>query len=148
MTQPAAIVPSSGWTVEGFKTFWAAPVLSFVPKIRQMMAGDIIGHWPRPIGDIRDPDLYLGVIADILTICPDWKLEVPEHAQSGDLYFVRWTATGTDADGRFKFEGCDRIKVDGNGLVLENFIFCDHPFFSRIDPRRGAEVCKSLPPAA
>ena len=137
--------PLRQWTVEGFRTFWAQPVLSFLPRIRQVVSNDIVGHWPRPIGDIADPDRYLGVIADILTICPDWKLEVPEDARSGNLYFIRWTATGTDENGRFKFEGCDRVKLDSNGRVCENFVFCDHPFFSKIDARRGAATYKSLP---
>ena len=144
MTEMATTSSPRQWTVEGFRAFWAKPVLSFLPSIRQVVTDDIVGHWPRPIGDIADPDLYLGVIADILTICPDWSLEVPEDARSGNLYFIRWTATGTDQNRRFKFEGCDRIKLNANGRVSENFVFCDHPFFSRIDPRRGVATYKSL----
>jgi hypothetical protein len=144
MTQLAVPHRARGWSVEGFRTFWAKPSLSFLPAIRQLVTDDIVGHWPRPIGDVADPDLYLGVIADILTICPDWTLSVPEDAQSGNLYFIRWIATGTDANGRFEFVGCDRIKLDANGRVLENFVFCDHPFFSRIDARRGRKIFKSI----
>jgi len=143
MNELAATTPARQWTVEGFRTFWAKPSVSFLPTIRQVVTDDIVGHWPRPIGDIADPDLYLGVIADILTICPDWTLAVPEEARSGNLHFIRWIATGTDENGRFEFVGCDRVKLDVNGRVCENFVFCDHPFFSRVDARRGAKIFRS-----
>ena len=65
MTQHTVTTPARQWTVEAFRTFWAAPTISFIPTIRQVVNDDIVGHWPRPIGDIADPDLYLGVIADI-----------------------------------------------------------------------------------
>src|SRR5882672_1006682 len=125
MNELAATTPARRWTVEGFRTFWAKPSVSFLPTIRQVATDDIVGHWPRPIGDIADPDLYLGVIADILAICPDWTLAVPEEARSGNLHFIRWIATGTDENGRFEFVGCDRVKLDVNGRVCENFVFCD-----------------------
>ena len=144
VTQHTVTTPARQWTVEAFRTFWAAPTISFIPTIRQVVNDDIVGHWPRPIGDIADPDLYLGVIADILTICPDWKLAVPETAQSGNLHFIRRIATGTDENGRFEFGGCDRMKTDAKGHVSENVVFCDHPFFSRIDPHRGAEIVRSM----
>jgi hypothetical protein len=93
---------TGGWTVDLFKAFWAKPDISMVPSIRGRMTDDIVGYWPRPIGTIQDPDLYLGVIADILTVCPDFSLAVPEYAQSGNLHFIRWIATGTGSDGRFE----------------------------------------------
>src|SRR5258708_241097 len=99
----------------------------------------------KPIGDILDPDLYLGVIADMLTVCPDWSLAVPEFAESGDLHFIRWIATGTGPDGRFEFNGCDRVKTNASGQVCENYIFCDHPFFEQISASRGANKLRSLP---
>jgi hypothetical protein len=139
---------TSGWTVDRFRAFWGKPDISMVPAIRSRITSDIIGHWPRQIGDILDPDLYLGVIADILTVCPNWSLVVPEYARSGDLHFVRWIATGTGPDGRFEFNGCDRVKTTATGQVCENYIFCDHPFFAQISPSRGATKLKSLARAA
>jgi hypothetical protein len=144
MTQHEMIDLSRGWTVEGFRAFWAKPNISTVPAIRNRITSDIVGHWPRPIGDIRDPDLYLGVIADILTVCPDWSLAVPEYAESGDLHFIRWIATGSGPGGRFQFNGCDRVKTTANGQVCENYIFCDHPFFAQISAPRGAAKLRSL----
>ena len=136
--------PTRGWTIDGFRAFWAKPDISTVPAIRSRITSDIIGHWPRPIGDIHDPDLYLGVIADMLTVCPDWSLAVPEFAESGDLHFIRWIATGTGSDGRFEFTGCDRVKTTASGLVCENYVFCDHPFFEQISASRGANKLRSL----
>ena len=136
--------PTRGWTIDGFRAFWAKPDISTVPAIRSRITSDIIGHWPRPIGDIHDPDLYLGVIADMLTVCPDWSLAVPEFAESGDSHFIRWIATGTGSDGRFEFTGCDRVKTTASGLVCENYVFCDHPFFEQISASRGANKLRSL----
>jgi hypothetical protein len=79
MTRHEIVNSSRGWTIDGFRAFWAKPDISMVPAIRSTITSDIIGHWPRPIGDVRDIDLYLGVIADILDVCPDWSLAVPEY---------------------------------------------------------------------
>lgn len=136
--------PVDGWTIDLFKAFWARPRLSVVPGIRSRITGDIVGHWPRSIGRICDPDLYLGVIADILTVCPDWSLAVPEHARSGDFHFIRWIATGTGPSGRFEFTGCDRVRTNASGKVAENYVFCDHPFFSGISAERGMRALKRL----
>lgn len=133
-----------GWTIDLFKAFWARPRVSVVPGIRSRITGDIVGYWPRPIGRISDPDLYLGVIADILIACPDWSLAVPEHARSADFHFIRWIATGTGPSGRFEFTGCDRVRTNASGQVAENYVFCDHPFFSGISVERGANALKKL----
>jgi hypothetical protein len=132
------------WTIDGFRAFWAKPDISMVPAIRSTITRGIIGHWPRQIGDILDPDLYLGVITDMLIVYPDWSLAVPELAESGDLHFIRWIATGTDPDGRFESNGCDRVKTNASGQVCENYIFCDHPFFEQISASRGANKLRSL----
>jgi len=144
MTRYEIVNSSRGWTIDGFRAFWAKPDISMVPAIRNRITGDIIGHWPRPIGNVRDPDLYLGVIADILNVCPDWSLAVPEYAESGDLHFIRWIATGTGPGGRFEFNGCDRVKTTASGQVCENYIFCDHPFFEQVSASRGANKLRSL----
>jgi hypothetical protein len=144
MTRHEIVNSSRGWTIDGFRAFWAKPDISMVPAIRSTITSDIIGHWPRPIGDVRDIDLYLGVIADILDVCPDWSPAVPEYATSGDLHFIRWIATGTGQGGRFQFNGCDRVKTTASGQVCENYIFCDHPFFEQISASRGANKLTSL----
>ena len=132
------------WTIERFRAFWAKPHIVMVPAIRSTITSDIVGHWPRPIGDISDPDLYLGVIADILTLCPDWSLSVPEFVESDDLHFIRWVATGTGPDGRLEFNGCDRVKTTTSGQVCENYIFCDHPFFQHVSAFRGVDRLREL----
>jgi hypothetical protein len=146
MAQHEIATLTRGWTIDGFRSFWAKPEISLVPAIRGRITDDIIGHWPRPVGDIADPDLYLGVIADILTLCPDWSLAVPEYARSGNLHFIRWVATGTAPAGRFEFNGCDRVRTSANGQVCENYIFCDHPFFAQISASRGSDRLKRLDP--
>jgi hypothetical protein len=70
----------------------------------------------------------------LLEVCPDFSLEVPEVATSGDLNFVRWIAHGTGPSGAFQFYGCDRARLR-EGVVCENYVFCDDPFFSRVAER-------------
>ena len=78
---------------------------------------------------------YAEVIEDLLLSVPDLSLSVPDYAVAGDLTFVRWVATGTAPDGAFEALGCDRVRVRKDGLVVENYIFCDHPFFSVVAER-------------
>ena len=120
--------PDRRWSVDAFEAFWSNPDAS---KAICVLSQDIVGHWPRPIGLVRGPSDYAEVIEAILKLCPDFRLEVPEHAVSGNFAFVRWVATGSGPEGPFAFTGCDRVEMR-NGHVCENFIFCDHPFFARV----------------
>jgi hypothetical protein len=98
-----------------------------------------ISQWFRPfgarspgassaIGQGRSGTSSIRTSISRLIVCPDWSLAVPELAESGDLHFIRWIATGTGPDGRFEFNGCDRVRTNASGQVCENYIFCDHPF--------------------
>jgi hypothetical protein len=121
--------PGQQWTIDAFKAFWAKPNLSRVPAVLSVLTDDVVGYWPRPIGTVQGARPYVTVIADILTVFPDFSLVAAEHATTGDFTFVRWIATGTGPQGRVEFSGCDRVRTR-RGLVCENYIFCDHPFFS------------------
>jgi hypothetical protein len=130
MPESAAI--ARRWSIEGFKAFWDKPDVAVVPLIHEVSTRDIVGYWPRPIGVVRGAVPYVRVIDAILRVCPDLSLRVPEYVRSADLHFVRWVATGTGRDGRFECNGLDRMRVTADGLVLENYIFCDHPFFGDV----------------
>jgi SnoaL-like domain len=133
-TAPAA---ARGWSVEVFRRFWAKPDLAGLRAIDQICTADIVGHWPRPIGLVKGLKPYSEVIEDLLLTVPDFSLTVPESAQSGDLVFVRWIATGTAPDGRrFEANGCDRVRMRGP-LVCENYVFCDHSFFDWVAERNA-----------
>jgi len=71
------------------------------------------------------------VIEVLLDVCPDFTLEVPEVATSGDLTFLRWVASGSGPGGAFRLNGCDRVRLRG-GHVCENYVFSDDPFFARV----------------
>ena len=130
-----AVVP--GWTVDTFRRFWAKPDIAGLRAIDRLCTQDIVGYWPRPIGLVRGLKAYAAVIEDLLLTVPDLSLQVPDHATSGDLAFVRWIATGTAANGqRFEANGCDRVRLRGP-LVCENYVFCDHPFFAAVADRNG-----------
>lgn len=116
------------WSMDAFKAFWSNPDAS---KVIGALTEDVVGYWPRPIGVVRGATGYAEVIATMLKMCPDFRLKVPEHAVTADFTFVRWIATGTGPNGSFEFTGCDRVRTR-DGLVCENYIFCDDPFFARV----------------
>ncbi len=144
MTRHEIVNSSRGWTIDGFRAFWAKPDISMVPAIRSRITSDIIGHWPRPIGDVRDIDLYLGVIADILNVCPDWSLAVPEYATSGDLHFIRWIATGTRSGRPLPIQRLRPRQDHGQRAGLRKLYLLRHPFFEQISASRGANKLRSL----
>ena len=116
------------WNVDAFIGFWQKPDIS---RVIGSLTEDIVGYWPRPIGTVRSAAPYVDVIAAMMKICPDFSLKVPEYATSGDFAFIRWIATGTGPEGAFEFTGCDRVRTR-HGLVCENYVFCDDPFFARV----------------
>jgi hypothetical protein len=132
MRQAQQSVPRRIWTPESFKAFWHKPTDPW--RVLGSVTDDIVGYWPRPIGVIRGAHDYVQVIVTLLDVCPDFSLEVPEVATSGDLNFVRWIARGTGPSGEFRFNGCDRVRLR-DGLVCENYVFCDDPFFGLVADR-------------
>jgi len=134
MSVISPINPGPAWTVDAFKAFWGKPDPARVAAVEGILTDDIVGYWPRPIGTVRGRGPYQRVIAAVLEECHDFALTVPEHAESGAFHFVRWVATGTGPDGPFEFTGCDRLRTRG-GLVCENYVFCDHPYFARVAAR-------------
>ncbi|HEX3604131.1 MAG TPA: nuclear transport factor 2 family protein [Steroidobacteraceae bacterium] len=116
------------WTPDAFIAFWKKPDPA---RVIGALTTDIVGYWPRPIGEIRGARPYTAVIEAMLRAAPDFSLEVLEIATSGDLTFIRWIATGADTSGPFRFNGCDRVRVR-EGHVSENYVFCDDPFFARV----------------
>jgi predicted SnoaL-like aldol condensation-catalyzing enzyme len=113
---PARRTP--GWSVEGFAAFWAAPDPSLVPAL---LTDDIVGHWPGEAEPVRGKAAYTERIAAILRAVPDFRVSVAEHAEAGDLTFIRWVATGTGPAGPFEETGIDRVRV-ADGLVAENYV--------------------------
>jgi hypothetical protein len=120
--------PGRHWSAKNFAAFWRQPDAS---RVIGSVTEDIVGYWPRPIGEVRGARPYVSVIDALLRVCPDFRLEVPETASSGDLTFVRWIATGTGPEGPLRINGCDRVRLRG-GHVCENFVFCDDPFFQHV----------------
>jgi SnoaL-like domain len=134
MSSAANIRPARPWSVEAFAAFWADPDPAKVPAIRAVITDDIVGYWPRPIGVVRGAAAYYKVIESVLTAGPRFTLALGEHASTGDFTFIRWIATVTEAGETVQFDGCDRVRTRG-GLVCENYVFCDHPFFEKVAGR-------------
>src|SRR5262245_33428595 len=103
-----AMNANAGWTIESWNAFWSAPSIEIArTRVPSVVHPDVIGYWPRqkPIHGVTD---YLQRIVDILTMVPDLRLKLEEHASNGEYTFARWSARGTGPSGRFDITGCDR----------------------------------------
>jgi hypothetical protein len=134
MSSPAIVQPQTGWNVDLFKAFWGRRDPSRPISLRGVVTDDIVGYWPRPIGVVKGLAPYQRVIEAVLAVSDDLVLTVPEHAASGEFTFLHWHATATLMGQRIDFHGCDRVRCQ-NGLVSENYIFCDHPYFEHVARR-------------
>ena len=127
--------PAKGWSVDGWRAFWGDPspevALKRVPTV---VTPDVEAIWPRVPGRVRGRDEYARRIVDLLTVVPDLRLEVGEHAASGEFVFLRWAARGTGPDGPFEGIGTDRFRLRG-GLVAESLIMSDLPVFGHLARR-------------
>ena len=121
---------NAGWTIESWNAFWSAPSIEIArTRVPSVVHPDVVGYWPRqkPIHGVTD---YLQRIVDILTMAPDLRLKLEEHASNGEYTFARWSARGTGPSGRFDITGCDRVQVR-NGIVIENRIISDAELFEQ-----------------
>jgi hypothetical protein len=82
----------SGWSVEGFRAFWANPDASLVPAA---LTEDVVGHWSGRDEPVCGKVDYTRCIEALIEALPDVQLEVPVHAQQGDLTFVNWIMRAT-----------------------------------------------------
>ena len=119
----------NGWSVDGWVGFRANPspdvALKRVPTV---VTPDVEAVWPRIPGRVRGRDEYARRIVDLLTVVPDLRLELGDHAASGGFVFLRWTARGTGPDGSFEGIGTDRFRLR-DGLVAESLIMSDLAVF-------------------
>jgi len=114
------------WSVDGFAAFWAAPDPEVVPPL---LTEDVVGVWPGTRAPVRGRDAYTKVLADLIELMPDLRLEVAEHATNGEYAFVRWIMHATGKHGPFEMSGIDRIRLR-DGLVSENVIRFDRTEFA------------------
>lgn len=117
-----------GWSVERFAAFWSAPAAIDVPPL---VTDDVVGWWPGADAPVRGVQAYTQALADLLQALPDIRLSVGEHAQNGDVVFVRWILRATGSKGSFELTGIDRI-VLRHGRVAENLIRFDSAHLKRL----------------
>jgi len=65
-------------------------------------------------------------MVDLLTIVPDLRLKLEEHATSDEFTVVRWTGRGTGPGGPLEANGIDRVR---DSKVIENRIVSDAAIF-------------------
>jgi SnoaL-like domain len=120
---------AAGWTTDLFAEFWATPDLRYIPSI---ITNDVVGYWPGG-RTVRGGEQYMDALKELLTLVPDLRLEVGEHAMSadGEFGFSRWVMHGTGARGPFELVGMDRTRVR-DGLVCDNYVFFDLAQFEEL----------------
>ena len=134
---------AAGWSIEGRAGFWATPSFEVArTRIPLVCASSITGYWPRQPEPVRGLTDYIQHIVDLLTLVPDARLKLEEHATNGEFVFARWSGYGTGPEGPFEINGVDRIRVR-DGKVIENRIISDASIFEHFaryvaDRKKGA----------
>jgi len=132
----------TGWSIDSWRGFWAKPdPETALRRIPTITAPEVEAVWPRSRHPVRGPKAYAGRVVDLLSLVPDMRLELKEHAASGDLHFIRWQARGTGPDGAFEGIGCDRIALRG-GLVVSNLVMSDMAIFERLEAMQDRRQSK------
>jgi hypothetical protein len=79
-----------GWSVEGWRAFWADPSPEVaVKRVPTVVTPDVEAIWPRVPGRVRGRGEYARRIVDLLTVVPDLRLELGEYAAEGEFVFLR-----------------------------------------------------------
>jgi SnoaL-like polyketide cyclase len=120
-----ASIDPPAWSVDMFAAFWSNPDPALVPAV---LTEDVVGHWAGRDEPVHGREDYVGCIAAIVEALPDMRLEVAEHAQSGEYVFIRWVLHATGEHGPFELTGMDRVRVRGP-QVAENVIVFDTAAF-------------------
>jgi hypothetical protein len=127
MTTPTTTTPPEPFTAEAFAAFWADPKPENV--VADAFLQDVVGYWPDTV--LHGVEDYTRRLRELLTLLPDLRLEVAEHADNGDYIFVRWIMRATGRRGAFELHGVDRIKT-WEGLIAENLIVFDTRRFEEL----------------
>lgn len=130
---PTTTQDRRAWSVEFFAAFWRNPDPRMVEGV---LTDDVVGLWAGREDPVRGPEEYTRCVAALVQELPDVRLAMEEHAQSGDLTFVRWTMHATGQHGPFEIGGIDRVRQQA-GLVAENVIVFDTAAF---ESRSGRPV--------
>lgn len=128
----AQAAPTDHWSIDSWSAFWSNPsATTAAERVRRVVVSEVAGYWPRAAEPVRGVEQYAQRVVDLLTLVPDLRLQLVEHATNGEVVFVRWDGRGTGPDGPFEARGADRLIVD-NGKVRENMILSDHPIFAAL----------------
>lgn len=133
MTQQSTSPGLPAWSVETFEAFWSDPNPLLVPPV---LTEDVVGHWPGLDEPVHGREAYTACIAAIVEALPGMRLEVAEHATSGEFHFVRWILHADGERGPFTLTGMDRVRTRGP-QVAENVIVFDTAAF---EERSGIPV--------
>ncbi|WP_049813141.1 nuclear transport factor 2 family protein [Bradyrhizobium japonicum] len=121
------------WSIDSWRNFWANPSIDVARKrVPTVVSPEVVGYWPSIKEPVRGTEMYLTRVVQFLTLIPDLRLKLEEHATSGSDTFLRWSATGRGPDGPLEFNGVDRIRLK-DGLVIENRVISDHQIFRSLE---------------
>lgn len=119
--------PQSDWTPEShFAAFWSDPNPGG-PNSR--LSPDVVGFWPGEI-EVRGVDDYNEQLRKVISLIPDVRLEVIEHAtnEAEGIAFIHWIAHGNGRKGAFEMHGMDRLRFR-DGRIVENRVSFDTALF-------------------
>lgn len=124
--------PPLRFSIDHWVAFWANPHPELAARV---VTPDVVGYCPGDDEPARGVTQYKERIARLVDQFPSLRLEVAEHASSGDFLFVRWIAHGAGPDGPFTFSGVDRIQLR-DGLVKEIRTYFDPRQLDALDDQR------------
>lgn len=132
--RPSAADGSGDSFVERFRQAWDEPQPD---GFATLITPDAVALWPG-FEPIRGMD-YPKHIAGLLALAPDLRLEVTEHAETGQLTFISWQASATVNGHPLQWTGVDRLRVR-DGRAVEVLITYDTlPLFRALKERPAGD---------
>lgn len=110
-----------------------------------------------PVGELKAPEGMREYFTSLFAAFPDFRYEVLTTVADGDQAAIRWRASGTFTGKPFTgviangasmvAEGCDLLRVDGDGLIVHNDSYWDDAATARMIgllPPRGSRAERLL----
>ena len=110
-----------------------------------------------PVGELEAPEGMREYFTSLFAAFPDFRYEVLTTVADGDQAAIRWRASGTFTGKPFTgviangasmvAEGCDLLRVDGDGLIVHNDSYWDDAATARMIgllPPRGSKAERLL----
>lgn len=115
---PAPLSPEKQDFLERFKSFWAEPSGE---RVLEVIAPEAKVHFSG-VGTFSGTD-YVGVMGATLSNVQNIELEVSDYAESGELLFIFWKASGQIGGKDVRWHGVDRFHLREGMAIEEHVVF-------------------------